>query len=90
MGREDAAKRLQNMEQVRQRVVQMQKELKILGNALQELNPEERLVAEFLLVNPQRGNVQRLCEILQVEQSSIYRRRERVLEKIANAIAIDK
>ena len=54
--------------------------------ALQVLNPEERLVADMLFVYPQRGNVQRLCGILQVEQSSVYRRRDRVLKKMALAL----
>lgn len=80
MGRkEDVAERLQNMGQVRQ-------ELERLERALGELSPEERLVAEYLLISPVRGNVQRLCEILQVEQSSIYRKKEKVLQKIAEAI----
>ncbi len=85
-GREEVAGRLQNMAQLRQQITRLRKELEILENALQELNPEERLVAEFLLVSPERGNVQRLCEILEVEQSSIYRRKGQVLEKIAKTI----
>ena len=79
MGKEDVAERLKNLEQTRQ-------ELEALEKALGELNPEERLVAEFLLVHPERKNVQRLCEILGVEQSSVYRRKQRVLQKIAEAI----
>ena len=77
--REVVAEKLKNMEALR-------KELAALEEALGELNPEERLVAEFLIISPQKGNAQRLCEILGVEQSSVYRRRKRVLEKIAKAI----
>ncbi len=85
-GREEVAQRLQNIPRLQQQIVRLQEEIQTLENALQELNPEERLVAEFLLVSPERGNVQRLCEILEVEQSSIYRRKEQVLEKIARTI----
>ena len=79
MGKEGVAERLKNMDAVR-------KELEALEKALGELNPEERLVAEFLLISPQKGNAQRLCEILGVEHSSVYRKREKVLEKIAKGI----
>ena len=77
--KEDVALKLRNMEQTRQ-------ELEALEQALGELSPEERLVVEFLFISPERGNVQRLCQILGVEQPSVYRRRDRVLEKIAKTI----
>ena len=77
--KEQVAQKLKNMEQTR-------RELEYLETALGELSPEERLVAEYLLISPERGKVRRLCEILQVEQSSVYRRREKVLEKIARSI----
>ena len=76
------AQKLKNMEQTRQELVALEK-------ALGELNPEERLVAEFLVISPQKGNAQRLCEILGVEQSSVYRKRERVLGKLAKILAGD-
>ena len=77
--KEQVAQKLKNMEQTR-------RELEYRETALGELSPEERLVAEYLLISPERGKVRRLCEILQVEQSSVYRRREKVLEKIARSI----
>lgn len=80
--KEAVARKLKNMEQTR-------RELEMLEKALGELNPEERLVAEFLLISPEKGNVQRLCQMLGVEQSSMYRRRDRVMEKIAKAILIE-
>ena len=77
--REEVAEKLRNMGQLRQ-------ELEALERALGELNPEERLVAEYMLISPERGNIRRLGQLLGVEQSSVYRRRERVLEKIAQAL----
>ena len=77
--KEAVAEKLRNMEAARQ-------ELERLEMALGELNPEERLVAEYTLISPERGNIRRLCELLGVEQSSVYRKKERVLEKIAKGI----
>ena len=54
--------------------------------ALQVLSPEERLVVDRLFIFPQKGNVQRLCQELCVEQSSVYRRRERALQKVGQAL----
>ena len=62
--------------------------VEIMDVALQVLTPEERLVAERLLIHPQRGAVQQLCQILNLEQASIYRRRDSVLTKLAQAIGM--
>ena len=71
---------------LRQSLKRTRQQVQLLEEALQVLTPEERIVAELMLICPQRGNVQRLCEILQVEQSSVYRRRDRVLKKAAIAL----
>ena len=69
-----------------QRLKSTRQQVALLEGALQVLNPEERIVAEMLLICPQRGNVQRLCEILHVEQSSVYRRRDRAIQKVGTAL----
>ena len=84
--KQEVIKKLKALEGLRQSAQSIQKQIEILEGALQVLSPEERLVAEFLLISPEKGNVQRLCEMLCVEQSSIYRRRERVLEKLAKVL----
>lgn len=43
------------------------------------LTEEERLILERFYVHPEKGNVDRLCGELGVEQSSVYRRRDRAL-----------
>ncbi len=80
--------RLNRLDGLRQSLQSVQKELDILEGALQVLNPEERLVAEQLFIYPDKGNVQRLCQILGVEQSSVYRRRDKVLQKVGIALGI--
>ena len=71
--------RLQNLQYHRQ-------QLQAVETALQELTPEERLVAQMLLIAPQKGNADRLCEMLELERSSIYRRRQSVLSKLSRTL----
>lgn len=70
---------LQELEQLRCAV-------KNLEQALQVLTPEERLVVDMLLVRPKKGNAQVLCELLDVEQSSVYRRRDKALKKLGQVL----
>ena len=43
------------------------------------LSAEERLILDRFYIHPARGNVDRLCAELGVEQSSVYRRRDKAL-----------
>ena len=72
---------------------QLQKERKCailwcqqVEKALQALTPEENLVLSRLYIYPRRGNIDRLCQELGVEQSSVYRRRDKALGKFCVAI----
>ena len=78
----------QDTAQLRKAFVQAQLWVDAVEQALQVLSPEERLVADWLLIYPDKGNVQRLCSMLGVEQSTVYRRRARVLEKLAAALYV--
>lgn len=73
----------ETLEKARRRV---QCRIEIVENALLVLDPEERMVADWLFVYPRKGNVQRLCQVLGVEQSTVYRRRERMLRKLVTAM----
>lgn len=84
--REEVVRRLKNMDEMRQQVQQLQRQLDSLEAAMQELTPEERLVTEFMLVHPQKNNVQQLCQMLGIEQASVYRRRGRVLNKLEKVL----
>lgn len=57
-----------------------------LDNALSLLTPEERLVANLVLLYPKRNNIQLVCQHLHVEQSTAYRRRRQVLQKLLAAL----
>lgn len=78
--KKEVVQRLRELEGLRQRV-------QTVEEALQVLNPEERLVIQMTLICPQKGNAQRLCELLSVEQSSVYRRRDRALEKLEQVLS---
>lgn len=54
--------------------------------ALSVLSGEEKMVLQRMIMFPQRGGVLRLCEDLECEQSSIYRKRDRALHKFTVAL----
>lgn len=54
--------------------------------ALGVLTPEERLVLRLLYIAPRKGNVTRLCELLECEQATVYRRRDKALKKFTMAL----
>ncbi len=60
--------------------------LQITDRALAALTPEEKLILHRFYVYPERGGVDRLCDQLQVEQSSIYRKRDKALRKFTYAL----
>ncbi len=54
--------------------------LSTTDRALGALTPEEKLILHRLYMFPERGAVDRLCGELDVEVSSIYRKRDKALE----------
>lgn len=60
--------------------------VKIVDRGLAVLEPEERLILEQLYMYPQAGALEKLCLDLGVEKTSIYRRRDRALEKFTRAL----
>lgn len=65
---------------------QAQSWIKSADQALGSLTPEERLVLSRFYIYPERGSVDRLCGELGVEQSSIYRKRDKALRKFTIAL----
>lgn len=60
--------------------------LSFTDRALDALKPEDRLILQRMYVFPQRGCLQRLTEELGVEQSTLYRRRDKALERFTIAL----
>jgi hypothetical protein len=75
----EVVERLGKLETLRQAVRTMEQ-------ALALLTPEERLVLEMTVINPKKGAVQKLCHVLGVEASSVYRRRKVTLKKLETTL----
>ena len=58
----------------------------LTNRALGSLTPQEQLVLRMLYIAPQKGNVSRLCELLECEQATVYRRRDKALGKFTMAL----
>lgn len=58
----------------------------LTNRALGALTPQEQLVLRMLYIAPQKGNVNRLCELLGCEQATVYRRRDKALQKFTMAL----
>lgn len=60
--------------------------VRMTEEALKRLTEEERLILRRLYIHPESGSLERLCQELGVEKSSVYRRRDRALEKFTLAL----
>lgn len=60
--------------------------VKTTDHALAVLSPEEKILLHRLYIQPVNDSVEQLCLQMQVEKSSIYRRREQALRKFTLAL----
>jgi len=60
--------------------------LQITDRALATLTKEEKLILHSLYIYPQKGALDRLCNQLGVEHSSVYRKRDRALQHFTLAL----
>ena len=60
--------------------------LSIADRGLLALAPDERLVLQRLYLYPERGAIERLCNELGMEQSSVYRKRDQALQRFTFAM----
>ena len=60
--------------------------LDVTDRALGALTPEEKLILHRLYIYPERGAIERLCGELGIEQSSIYRKRDKALHRFTLAL----
>ena len=65
---------------------QVKQWLHVADRGLAALTEEERLVLQRLYLYPERGALDRLCNELGVEQSSIYRKRDQALHRFTVAM----
>lgn len=60
--------------------------LEATNRALAALSPEEKLVLHRLFIQQGKNNLERLCDELGVESSSVYRRRDAALRHFTQAL----
>lgn len=87
-GRQEDA-RINNIvqrQELEQTLRQVKQWLTIADRGLLALNSDERLIIQHLYLYPQKGAIQRLCNELGLEQSSIYRKRDQALHRFTAAI----
>ena len=60
--------------------------LLVADRGLAALLPEEKLVLQRLYLHPEKDALQRLCDELGVEQSSVYRKRDQALQRFTTAL----
>ena len=77
---------LTQREQLRLQLEQTQAWVHTADRGLGVLSPEEKLILHRLFMYPERGALDRLCSELGVEQSSIYRKRDRALRRFTLAL----
>ena len=69
-------------ESLENRLGTLRGQVAVLENALESLSWEEREIIEKMIVNPTRGAGDKLCEMLCVELPTVYRRRNKALQKL--------
>lgn len=57
-----------------------------IEKALAVLTPEDRLVLQLLDIAPAIGNGAKLCELFGCEIATVYRRRNRALQRFSEAL----
>ena len=73
-------------QELAQNFQQAQAWMRTTNRALSALLPDERLVLHRLYITREKGGMDRLCSELGVEQSSIYRKRDKALHHFTMAM----
>lgn len=60
--------------------------IEFMEKGLSVLDQDERLVLDRFFVHPAKGNIDRLCGELFIEQSQVYKRRDKALRKFTIAL----
>lgn len=86
-GREDALlTNVVNRGELEKQLAHTKEWLKPVERSLACLTSEERLVLDRFYISPSKGNVDRLCDELNVEKATVYRRRDDALHHFTIAL----
>ena len=67
----------------------LERELELVEQALQTLDPVQRKILQMLDIDPKKGNCARLCDMLGREPATIYRWRDKALSKVGQVFFHD-
>lgn len=73
-------------EELKTALKQARRAVSIVDRGLATLSEEERLILDRFYIHPAKGNVERICNELRIEQSSAYRRRDAALKHFTIAL----
>ena len=78
--------RLVKLESLRSRIGQTKAWLDAMDGALQVMTPEDRLVLARFFIHPYKGAAEQLCQELNLERTTVYRMRDKSLERFTLAL----
>ena len=87
--KKDAGADPTELETLKQQLRQAGYILTQLNIGLSILTDEERLILDKMYIHPAKGMTLALCDALEVEMSTLYRRRDKALAKLSQAIPGD-
>ena len=77
---------LVHRKELEQRLRETELWLETVDGALSALTEQERLILRRMYMEGGRGNLDRLCQELELEKSMVYRRRDAALERFTSAL----
>lgn len=86
MRRDEVVAALRQAERDRTQIARLQVRLAAFEKAWRGLSKEEQELLQRLVVDRRRGNVERLCQELDIEPASVYRRRNKALKKLGERL----
>ena len=79
MDRDEIIRQLRQLRKMQQLVERME-------DALEELNECEREIIERMYIRPVAKASDKICEMFDIEVASVYRRRNKALQKLGNTL----
>ena len=73
-------------EELERQLEQAKQWVSVVERSLETLTSDERRILDLMYMNRQKGNVEKLCAELNIEQASVYRRRDVALRTFTIAL----
>ena len=86
MRRDEVVAVLRQVKKDRCEMARLQAKLAAFEKAWRALTREEQEILERLVVENKRGNVEQMCQALDCEPATVYRRRNRALMRLGEAL----